>query len=215
LTAPLTALAVAIGWSVTFLATAEEQRLYRYINNDGVVVVDWQIPAEYIAKGYQVLNEQGIVIDRVEPLAEGVDGEQLRRARLAADAERRRDESLLRKYSTVADIEAARDRALRELKIRISILKSNLRSFRQTIENQQLQIATAERQGEAVSTVALEKIATLRAEIASTERAIAEREKEAEDLSALYEKDMQRFAEIADLVDVRRRMSAPAPRSEP
>ena len=41
---------------------AEARQLYRYRNADGVVVVDYQVPVEYVGKGYEVLNDEGIVI---------------------------------------------------------------------------------------------------------------------------------------------------------
>ena len=65
-----------------------------------------------------------------------------RRLEAAASAEQQRlrewDESLLLRYSTVADIEAARERALRDLRIRLSILKGNKRSLKQQAENYQI-----------------------------------------------------------------------------
>ena len=77
----------------------------------------------------------------------------------AATAEEQRlrewDESLLLRYSTVADIEAARERALRDLRIRLSILKGNKRSLKQQAENYQAQAADMERSGQKVDVARL------------------------------------------------------------
>jgi len=91
---------------------------------------------------------------------------------------------LLRRYSTVEDIEAARDRALRDLKIRVSILKSNRRSLRQKIENAQARVAEAERVGGKPSATDLDMIEETKREIDSTERAIADREAQIEAVRA-------------------------------
>ena len=40
--------------------------LYRYTNDEGVPVIDYQVPPEHIKKGYEELNDKGVVI-RVVP----------------------------------------------------------------------------------------------------------------------------------------------------
>jgi hypothetical protein len=129
---------------------AESQNLYRYTNSEGTTVVDYQVPAEYVANGYEVLDKKGTVIQVVpreltEAEREVRDAQQLLEDQARAEEQRLRewDESLLLRYSTVADIEAARERALRDLRIRVNILKSNKRSLRQQVENYQAQAAAS------------------------------------------------------------------------
>ena len=113
-----------IGLSVSSLGA----ELYRYQDERGVTVVDWAIPAAHVTNGYEVLNEMGQVVRVVQPAKTKTELEQeaartrLQIAEAAAEAAQlERDTFLLRRYSTVEDIEAARDRSLRELEIRIAI----------------------------------------------------------------------------------------------
>ena len=39
---------------------AQGNELYRYRNDQDVVVVDDSVPPEYVARGYEVLNERGV-----------------------------------------------------------------------------------------------------------------------------------------------------------
>lgn len=49
-------------------ADAPEARLYRYVDSRGVTVIDTQgVPPDYVAKGYEVLNGRGRVIQVVPP----------------------------------------------------------------------------------------------------------------------------------------------------
>ncbi len=86
----------------------------------------------------------------------------------AAEAEQERlrqwDESLLLRYSTIEDIEAARSRALSSLLINVSILKSNTRSLKQQVENYQAQAANIERRGGEVDVQRLGAIEDLQGE---------------------------------------------------
>ena len=194
---------------------AHSRDLYRYYDGEGKMVVDYRVPTEYAGAGYEVLNEDGVVI-KVVPRELTEDEKQERNAQeiqqAAAEAERERlrkwDESLLLRYSTIADIEDARERALRDLRIRVSILKSNKRSLKQQVENYQSQAADLERSGQEVDVDRLRVIEELQREIATTDRAIAEREREIEEVSAGYQADIERFALLLEVVELRRSMLA-------
>jgi hypothetical protein len=195
------------------IAWAQTTNLYRYQDDSGVVVVDWRVPAEYVDHGYEVLDETGRVL-RVVPRAltdsEKRDASKARDLEVEAIAEQERlqawDESLLLRYSTTEDIEAARDRALRDLRIRVSILKSNRRSLRQQAENAQARVAESERLGNAPRPEDLDYIADVKREIDGTERQIAEREAQIEVVSAEYQLDIDRFQQLQDVVALRQSM---------
>jgi vacuolar-type H+-ATPase subunit I/STV1 len=188
--------------------------LYRYTNEEGVVVIDYTVPPHFVHKGYDVLNPDGTVsrtVDRAltdEEKANRSSDEYRKRAE-AAEAERLRewDESLLLRYSSIEDIEAARDRALSELRIRISILRSNVRSLKQQVESNQAKAADIERSGGSVPVEIVAAIDILQSEIAETERAIDERLNEVSAVDAAFERDMDRFALLLDKVQLRKHYS--------
>lgn len=188
---------------------------YRYINELGNTVVDDNVPPEHVKNGYEILNEKGVVIEVVprelSPEEQEVADAQ-KRLEEQALAEQQRlkewDESLLMRYSTIEDIEAAQERALRDLKIRVSILKGNKRSYKQQVENYQAQAAELERMGQAVDVERLRAIEDLQEQIATTDRAIVDREREIAAVNAAYEADIERFAMLLELVEFRRVRSA-------
>ncbi len=200
---------------LAFALPGQARNLYRYYNEEGNMVVDFKVPAEYIAGGYEVVNEKGVVIKVVpreltDDEKEVRDAQQQLEARARAEEQRLRewDESLLLRYSTVADIEAARDRALQDLRIRVSILKSTRRSLKVQVENYQKQAADMERRGQEVDAARLSSIEGLRDEIAATERAIIDREREIEDVAGAYQRDIERFEMLLEIVELRRTLLA-------
>ena len=200
---------LAIGLLAPMILQAAERNLYRYTTDDDVVVVDYQVPHEYIGHGYEVLDSKGKVIKVVPPHL-GPDGQRARdEARLEAQRLQEWDESLLIRYSTVADVEAARDRSLGELRARLEILKSNQRGYRRQVEVYQVQAANQERRAGKVDVKLVIAIEDLQDEIVGTERAIAERELEIEQVSGSYQRDIERFRELEDLVEWRRALSTP------
>jgi len=196
-----------------FASAVEAKPLYRYRNAEGVVVVGYQVPTESVKGGYEVLNDKGMVIKVVpreltEEERKAKDAQEKLDAEARAEEERLRkwDESLLLHYSTVADIEDAKRRALGELQIRLSILRGNRRSIKQTVENYQAQAADLERAGKQVDVERLRTIESLQSEIESTERGIEDRERDIEELSASFEADIERFEMLQDVVKLRQTM---------
>lgn len=205
--------ALALVLAVGLAAPAAAKNMYRYRNAEGVLVMDYQVPAELVGNGYEVINDEGIVIKVVpreltEEERKEKDAEEKRLKAAKAEEERLRkwDETLMLRYSTVADIEAARDRALRDLQIRLSILKGNRRSLKQKVENYQAEAADMERRGMKVDVERLRAIETLQSEIAATDRAIVDREADIEELAATYQMDIERFEMLQDMVELRRTM---------
>jgi len=203
-------------WTWAFLltvasATEAANQLYRYRNAEGVVVVGFQVPVDLVGGGYEVLNLDGMVIKVVprgltDEERKAKDAEKKRDEVALAEQERLRqwDESLMLRYSDVADIEAAQKRALGDLQIRVSILRGNRRALKQQVENYQKQAANLERSGIAVDLEQLRAIESLQHEIAVTDRAIADRQEDTQELAAAYAADIARFEMLQEVVELRR-----------
>lgn len=200
------------GFGLSQAIVAKE--LYRYKDSAGVPVINDRLPPEATSSGYEILNEDGVVIRVVPPKmtdeelalqSEQIRSEQARRE--AAAAQKARDESLLMRYSSVADIEAARERALQSIRIRVSILRSNVRSAVQHIENYQAQAANIERSGGTVDAETVEAIEAARRRLASTQKALTERELEIDQVIQEYQVDIERFKHLEDQVQLRRSLS--------
>ncbi|WP_027897081.1 DUF4124 domain-containing protein [Zestomonas thermotolerans] len=183
---------------VTLLGTllplaGQAAELYRYVNDKGVVVLDRQgVPPQYVAKGYEVLNEQGRVI-RVIPPAPSP--EEMQR-RLAEKARERSDAQLLRLYSSAEDVERAKARKLAEIDGLISVASGNLQSLRTQQANLQSQAADHERAGREVPAHLVAQIENLKAEQAHTLRDIERYRKARADAEVSFDADRQRLLEL-------------------
>jgi hypothetical protein len=162
-----------------------------------------------------VLNSQGQVIEVVpRQLSEGElqNKDLVERLRQDAEVERARlaewDKFLLLRYSSVEDIDAARERGLRELRIRLSILASNQRVSRSRLEALLARVADTQRRGDVPLQQDVDAIAALRADIATTSRAIEEREVQVLEVTRDYGKDRDRFEQLQDVVLLRRSLSS-------
>ena len=209
-------IAILVAWAPAILIVfclnlQASNQLYRYKNEEGVSVINFRIPPEFVHKGYDIINPDGSLIRKVprelskeELLLRNTDES---RARFAEQEEQRLrawDNSLMLRYSSIDDIEAAQERAMRDLKVRISILKSNLTTIKSQIEREQLKAANIERSGGEVPDEMSANIDILRLEIEDTEQSIVARRDEIDSVNASFKRDMDRFATLQDRVNMRR-----------
>ena len=173
------------------LAGASE--LYRYLNDKGVVVLDRQgVPPQFIGKGYQVLDDQGRLLRTIPPAPTAQERERLNQAKLQASS----DTQLLRLYSSLEDVDRARERKLNELDAAIAAARGSLQSLRTQQANFQSQAAEHERAGRAVPESVLVQISNLQAEQASRLNDIARFESVRKQADADFTADRGRLAKL-------------------
>ncbi|RMO92334.1 hypothetical protein ALQ33_04238 [Pseudomonas syringae pv. philadelphi] len=140
-------------------ADAPEARLYRYVDGRGITVIDTQgVPPDYVAKGYEVLNGRGRVIQVVPPAPTA---EQIRQA----EADKRQaaaDAQLLSLYSSVGEVDRVKTRKLAELDALVGVAQGNIQGLAAQQRNLQGQAADLERAGRPVPQTLVDQLTDLR-----------------------------------------------------
>jgi len=114
------------------VATADEAKVYRWVDEDGNVFYGDSIPAEYAERPKEVLNEHGVI---VENLAGKKTPEQLEAERLAQERadqmeqQRIADQALLNTYLSVEEIEMHRERRLELFQAQARVTELYLRNL--------------------------------------------------------------------------------------
>lgn len=170
---------------------------YRYVNEQGIKVMDRSIPPQYIGRGYEVVALNGEVLRVVDPAPHPADAERILHERNTDREQLQHDAMLRRRYSTLHDIDAVKARSLLELQSNIDILHTNLTNTRLQIEALQTRAAMSERSGRPVPDELLSNIATLEADIAETQEQIRQRETEYQLHSDRFDEDRRRFELIS------------------
>jgi hypothetical protein len=93
--------------------------------------------------------------------------------------------------------------------VRISILRSNLASAKAQVEHEQEKAADIERRGGSVPEAISSNIEKLKGEAAGIESSIAERLRDKENTRESYQRDIDRFKTLQDVVNARRSNSNP------
>lgn len=169
-------------------------RLYRYRDAQGRVVISHSIPTEFAAKGYDVLSNRGRVLETVAPHVPLTDAERVAKARHASQQEE--DRYLLRSYSSVADIEAARDRKLDSLRREIALIEGNLESTRQLRNREERRAANFQRSGRDISESLFNTLQELQRKERDARLVLEQRRAECETEEQRYAHYINRYREL-------------------
>ena len=118
--------------------SADEKKLYRWVDADGVVHYGDSIPAEFADNEKQVLNDAGITVDVLrgkktpEELAEEKRQLELEQQR---ELQRRADKALLATYLSIDEIEMHRDRRVELFKAQARVTELYLRNLQRRLES--------------------------------------------------------------------------------
>ena len=183
------------------LGAAEEQKLYRWVDSEGVVHYGDSVPAEYAEVDKQVVNEHGVTLDVLrgkksdEELAAERREEELRAER---ELRRRQDQALLATYLSIDEILMHRDR-------RVELFQAQSRVTELYLRNLQKRLATLEQEASRFLPYSEDPDAamidpTLAADIATTTETIARHEqnlqrfqKDEQNIVARFDGDISRF----------------------
>jgi len=129
-----------LGLSFSFPATA---KLYKWVDDNGTTHYGETVPPEYADKDREELNKAGRVVNTLEVMtperrrAKKLEDAQKREADLAAKEQKRHDETLIKTYSSVQEIDLARERSMQQVDARINFLNSSIDSANSRITSLQ------------------------------------------------------------------------------
>jgi hypothetical protein len=204
----LIALAAVASPSLCSAQPKEAPKLYKWVDDKGVVHYGDTIPPEYANRDRSVLNDRGVRVGFEE--GEITDQEREVAARKQAEAEAaraakleeaRRDRSLLETYASVTDIEELRDRRVELLDSQIKVAELYLGNLRKRLVTLQEEASdykpytTRENAPQIPANLALD-ISRTAESINGYERTLAQTRADQEALKAAFDKDIRRFKEL-------------------
>ncbi|QTN42053.1 DUF4124 domain-containing protein [Marinobacter salsuginis] len=189
-----TALALALGFSAQVAAN-----MYRYTDENGQIVISSTIPQEATKRGYDILSNNGRVIETIPPAPteEEIAAREAEKQRQKELAEQReKDRALLKRFSHPDQAVKAMHRKIRELEGLIQLKRGNISVISSQLDSEQSRAANMERAGREIPEATLEKIRRLESQIRDIEREITSQTQEIEELRKAFEADIERLEEV-------------------
>ncbi len=170
-------------------AQANSSVRYRFLNEQGVPVISNNLPAKYAQNGYEILDGLNNVVKVIPPAPSEEDVEKAKQERQAVAT----FEILKRRYSSVDDIERAKQRKLKNIDTNISILKGNISNLESAAQGLIEQAANFERAGRNVPKTVLKQLSDTRAELKVSRDLLEYREQEYQETTVKFNQDISAF----------------------
>ena len=177
--------------------------LYRYIDSNGVKVINHTLPPKYAQRGYEIISKRGKVIEKVSP---AMSKEEVEKNKAIAQIEENY-RILKRRYSSVNDILAAKTRKLADIQTNIAILQGNINGINTEISNTVKRAAQIERAGGRVPESLMSKIVGFESERSATQVLLEKRMQEKAELADKFEQDIAAFNKGKEMIRARRQLS--------
>ena len=194
--------ALCLGFVMAATSSAAS-RFYRYEDDNGVRVIRDTIPPEVVHKGYDILGSDGRLVERVprsltKEEREAIEASKGSREQLAEERAQQEaaDRKLLTIFSAPEDAERARDRKIEALDVLVSVNRGNIVRLQSEYDQAQQQAAQLERAGNAVPDHLVEKMERVARQISKLQETIDEKEKEKQQVSAEYARDIERLKQL-------------------
>jgi chromosome segregation ATPase len=192
---------VVIAWTARSAAAART-------DEDGRMQISDRVPADAARYRVEVLNSRGMVIRVME--AQQTEEQRIEAAALAeaeAEAERareaqeRHDNMLMQSYTSVADIERARDGRLQALAAQIRVAQAAVDNLQDNYDGLVARTERLEGDGRPVPEDLAQQVERARSQLEANQRFVAAREQEHAELSASFAADIDRYKELRGIVD--------------
>lgn len=170
--------------------------LYRYVNDRGITVLDRGVPPQFVSKGYEVLDADGRIKLVVPAALTPEEREAVRLAEREQDRQRSEDQTLLRLYSSVADLDRAQARKIQQIEGLIATHNNGLLSLKTQREELQSRAAVQERAGRKVDRQVLLGLQDVAVERQQLQRKIDSHRAEIDTVKQSFASQRQRLEQL-------------------
>lgn len=190
------------------LSGTAQAKLKCWTNSEGFKECGNAVPPEYAQQGHQELSKGGMVKKETgraktdEELAEAkrLEKIQAEKDKLAAE-QKKKDAILLQTFSSVEDIERARDERVTQLEASIKLTQQRSVKIQQDLDKRIRNAANAERAGKTPSEALLKDIDSLKRQIKNNDKFIEGKRAEQEVIKEDHAKDIAHYKKLKGIKD--------------
>jgi len=191
--------ALITGITLSFPVAA---KLYKWVDDNGTTHYGETVPPEYADKDRVELNKEGRVIKNEEVItperrrAKAKEDMKKRDDAQAALEQRRRDKTLINTYSSVKEIDLARNRSLQQVDARINFLTSYIKTANDNLLALQKEAENDTRMNRKIPDSLQEDLRDAQARLTKLQQDLETPRAEKAALEARFEADKARYMEL-------------------
>jgi hypothetical protein len=186
---------------------AQDQKLYRWVDNEGIVHYGDSIPAEYAEVEKQVVNEHGVTLDvlRGKKTEQEIAAEKREEAlRAERELRRRQDQALLATYLSIDEIVMHRDRRVELFQAQARVTELYLRNLQKRLDSLETEASrylpySEDPDAEMIDPALTADIVATKETIARHEHNLQRFQQDEQNIVARFDGDISRFKALKGL----------------
>ena len=190
-------------FSLTAISAPVQTAIKCWKNDEGVKECGNQVPPQYVQKGYEEIDKQGITVKETDRALTPKEAEEAKRlAEIEAEKNRqkaekiRQDKILLDTFSSTDDIKLTRDDRTAAIDSVIKLTKKRREKMQKSLDEKIALTARTQQAGKEISERQEKEMQALRERIQKTDEYLAEKQKEKTKTEAEYSKKIERYIEL-------------------
>ena len=179
-------------------------KMYKWVDDDGTTHYGETIPPEYANKDRAELNDSGRVIKNEEVLTpERRHAKELEEAKKRDEAkaeleQKRHDQTVLNTYSSVKEIDLARNRSVQKVDARISVIESSIKTAKDNQLSLQKEIDDDNAANKKLPASLQDDLQDAKTRVTKLQQDLEKPMAEKAALEARYDADKARYIELTD-----------------
>lgn len=173
-----------------------QKRIVKWVDEKGVTHYGDRLPAQDVSKSNSVLNKQGVLVEKHDPLSESKNVTARKELDQALLEQQRKDNALLSTYTSEVEIDIARDRNLQLDEIALQGLMQSEKNALKAKAETLAYIEKLKKNKKPIPTDVMQEQKDNEKKILDVKDKITKMHKLMEDKRAKYAIDKQRYAEI-------------------
>lgn len=185
--------AMLVSGSMLMWSDSADARWYKWVDEEGNISYQDRPPPPNYNQSTQVLNNRGVTVKRIPGTEEK---KQLQAKRAKEQAERQRDEMLVKAFPSEADLTRTRDKRLAHIDGNVARMHDQLVILHTRLDSIETKIDGRKSRGQSVSQALDSDRVAVKRSIDSTNALIKSKIKERRQVAAKFASDLSRYREL-------------------
>jgi len=185
------------------LAQDKSQKLYKWVDKNGVVHYGSTVPPEYANQQMQLLNSEGVTVQTVAApkTAEEIAKDKQAKAEAAAKAKQEQqqhdnDQMLLDTYTSVADIERDRNSRLAAIDSQIKVINNSISGLQSTLASYQQQAAKLTKTHKPIPAFLQKNLNDTQAQLDTNQKLLLKQQQDKQEMQDRYSAYIKRYQQL-------------------
>ena len=186
---------------LTASSMASAAQFYRWVDAEGNTYIQSYIPPEFVAGGYEIIDDNGVLLKKVAPQISEAERKANEAAAISQEMQLARDKELLKLYRSPSDVDRTMKTWLSRMDMEVRVKQNRIRVKENEFDTLQARAANLEKTGQEVDPELLAQMKGIELDIKQFRLEIREVELRQDETRGEFMLDRDRMVELWELIN--------------